>query len=118
MELLAFFGMWETTLAVAGAAASVPVIIHLLNRRRYKVVTWAAMRFLLNAQRQNTRKMRVEQLLLLLVRVTMIALIVIAMAAVMPWAEAYWAMLPNWLEPSTVFDKRIHHVVVLDASLS
>ena len=34
------------------AAASVPIIIHLLNRRKYREVTWAAMRFLLAAIRK------------------------------------------------------------------
>src|SRR5579864_4542921 len=92
--LFAFFGLWSTTLLAGGAAVSVPVIIHLLNRRRYKIVTWAAMRFLLNAQKQNTRKMRVEQLLLLLTRMVMVAAIVVAMAAVMPWAENnVWAYI-------------------------
>ena len=42
--LFAFFGLWETTLAVGAGAITVPIIIHLLNRRRFKVVTWAAMR--------------------------------------------------------------------------
>jgi len=49
MALLAFFGLFETTLFGA-AAVSVPVLIHLLNRRRYRVVTWAAMRFLLRGK--------------------------------------------------------------------
>ena len=53
MTLFAFFGLWETMLIGAGAV-SIPVIIHLLNRRRFKIVTWAAMRFLLAAQKQNT----------------------------------------------------------------
>src|SRR6516165_2964378 len=96
MPLFAFFGLWYTTLFAGAAAVAVPVIIHLLNRRRYKIVTWAAMRFLLNAQRQNTRRMRIEQLILLLVRMALVALIVFAMAAVMPWAEQLWAaVLPE-----------------------
>src|SRR6185503_17056202 len=117
--LFAFFGLWETTLAVGAGAVSVPIIIHLLNRRRYKIVTWAAMRFLLNAQRQNTKRMRVEQLILLLCRMALVALIVFAMASVMPWAEEVWA---NWL-PWDLGQKvnrntRLHHVIVLDGSLS
>ena len=45
--------LFSTPLAAAGtiaAAASVPIIIHLLNRRRYRIVDWAAMRFLLAAE--------------------------------------------------------------------
>src|SRR3954462_12774230 len=89
--LFAFFGLWATTPAVGAAAVSVPIIIHLLNRRRFKIVTWAAMRFLLAAQKQNTRRMRLEQLLLLLVRAALVLLVVLAMASVMPWAENLWA---------------------------
>src|SRR4051794_11662577 len=92
--LFAFFGLWYTALAFGAAAVAVPVLIHLLNRRRYKIVTWAAMRFLLNAQKQNTRRMRIEQLLLLLVRMALVGCIALAMAAVMPWAESLWAMVP------------------------
>ena len=62
------FAIFEAPLAaaaVAGGAVSIPVIIHLLNRKRFKVVEWAAMRFLLSAQKKNARRMRIEQLLLL-----------------------------------------------------
>src|SRR2546423_15723866 len=101
MPLFAFFGLWYTALGVGAAAVAVPVIIHLLNRKRFKIVTWAAMRFLLNAQKQNTKRMRVEQLILLATRMLLIALIVLAMASVMPWMEEMvWAHL--WPEGSGV----------------
>src|SRR5438270_13703892 len=92
MTLFAFFGLWETTLLAGAGAVSVPILIHLLNRRRFRVVVWAAMRFLLAAQKQNTRRMRLEQLLLLAVRTLILLLVVLAMASVMPWAEEnVWA---------------------------
>jgi uncharacterized membrane protein len=118
--IFAFFGIWYTALFAGAAAVSVPIIIHLLNRRRYKIVTWAAMRFLLNAQKQNTRRMRIEQLLLLLTRMTLVAFIVIAMAAVMPWAETLWAKVvpPGWVTSERRYEERVHHLFVLDASLS
>lgn len=119
MSLFAFFGFWETTLLAGAGAASIPVIIHLLNRRRYRVVIWAAMHFLLAAQRQNTRKMRLEQLLLLAVRIMLILLVVLAMAAVMPWAENLWAYF--WPEGAgfiTARAGRTHKILVLDGSLS
>ena len=53
MPLFAFiFEAPLTAAAVAGGAVSIPIIIHLLNRRRFRIVTWAAMRFLLAAQQQ------------------------------------------------------------------
>src|SRR4051794_37211083 len=115
MPLFAFFGLFWTTALAGGAAVAVPVVIHLLNRRRYKVVTWAAMRFLLNAQRQNTKRMRVEQLLLLLCRMALVGLVVFAMASVMPWAENLWAdWLPWNLGQKSTANTRLHHVIVLD----
>ena len=41
--------------AAGFALASIPIIIHILNRRRYKTVQWAAMEFLLRAMRKNRR---------------------------------------------------------------
>src|SRR5437763_1391936 len=116
--LFAFLGLWGTV-AVGAAAVSVPIIIHLLNRRRFKVVVWAAMRFLLNAQKQNTRRMRLEQLILLLTRCTIVLLVVLAMASITPWAEAIWANLwPDGAGGPRHRGARIHKIIVLDGSLS
>jgi len=55
--------------ALAGmAAATAPLIIHLLNRRRFKVVNWAAMDFLKEAVQRNRRVLHLRDLLLLLLR--------------------------------------------------
>ena len=116
--LFAFFGLWETTLAAGVGAVAVPVVIHLLNRRRFKTVTWAAMRFLLAAQKQNTRRMRLEQILLLLVRCAMVALLVFAMASVMPWAENVWASMGLVGGRGQPRATRTHHIFVFDGSLS
>ena len=40
-------------------------MIHLLNRRKFRETTWAAMQFLLAAIRKNQRRVRIEQWLLL-----------------------------------------------------
>src|SRR5437899_2925651 len=96
--LLAIFFTGPLSVVItAGAAASLPVIIHLLNRKRFRIVPWAAMRFLLAAQKKNTRRLRVEQLLLLLIRIFILLLILLAMAAVTEWAEKkLWAkMFPD-----------------------
>ena len=47
---------------------SAPIIIHLINRMRYKRIRWGAMEFLLKAQKKMKRKMIIEQLLLLILR--------------------------------------------------
>ena len=56
-------------LFVAGAAAIlIPILIHLLNKRKFKIVDWAAMEFLLDAEKKNRRRVRLENLILLLLR--------------------------------------------------
>src|SRR5437588_12424768 len=94
MTLFAFFAFWPAALAAGIGAISIPVIIHLINQKRYKIVPWAAMKFLLAAQKQTRKRMRIEQLVLLLCRMLILALIVFAMASVMGWAEDIWAMTP------------------------
>ena len=58
----------------------VPILIHILNRRRFKIVNWAAMEFLLRAMRKNRRRLRFEQLLLLATRCLLLALLGLALA--------------------------------------
>lgn len=119
MILFAFLPLWGA-LGALGAAVSIPVIIHLINRRRYKIVPWAAMKFLLAAQKQTRKRMRIEQLLLLLCRMAILAGVIFAMAAVMDYAESAWNWLglAEWGRATRVGTQRTHHIIVLDASLS
>ena len=55
--ILSFFETPLVALAAAAGAASLPIIIHLLNRKRFRVVTWAAMRFLQVSERTVERGM-------------------------------------------------------------
>lgn len=57
---------------------SIPIIIHLLQRRRFQVVRWGAMEFLRLSQRNRSRRLMIEQLLLLFLRCLIIALVVLA----------------------------------------
>jgi len=70
MEL--FLNPWSMILG--GLLISAPIIIHLINRIRYKRVEWAAMEFLLEAMKRNKRKLILEQLLLLLLRIFLVLL--------------------------------------------
>lgn len=56
-------------------AVAIPVLIHLLLRRRRQPVPWAAMRFLLEAYRSQRRRVLLEQWLLLAARCLLVALI-------------------------------------------
>ena len=91
------------------AAASVPVILHLLNRRKFREMPWAAMRFLIAAMRKNSRRIRIEQWILLAVRTLVIVLVVLAMAK--PFLESLGAL-------PVLAGQRTHRVLVLDGSLS
>ena len=62
------------------AAVAIPPIIHLLNRKRFEVVRWGAMRFLQVSERTR-RRVFLEELLLMLVRMGLIAVMVLALAA-------------------------------------
>lgn len=56
------------------------MIIHLLNRRRFRTVKWAAMQFLLKATRESRGKKRLKQLLILACRTLAIAALIVAIA--------------------------------------
>src|SRR5437870_5085311 len=120
MDLVPLFGvLFASPLAVAaiaGGAAAVPIIIHLLNRKRYVVINWAAMRFLLAAQKKNVRRLKLEQWLLLAIRTALIILLVLAMAAVMPWIEPLWQRLFPGGALATQNQGRTHRIIVIDGS--
>lgn len=60
---------------IAGAALVLaPIIIHLINRLRYRRVPWAAMEFVLKSLKKNRRKLILKQLLLLLMRCALVLL--------------------------------------------
>lgn len=107
LNLLAF-GFASPALLGWLALAAVPVVIHWLFRRRYREVTWAAMQFLHAAARKQSRRTRLEQLLLLVARVLILALIVFAFARPR-WADAGKLVRET---PPTL------RVIVLDVSLS
>ncbi|MBV8074806.1 MAG: BatA domain-containing protein [Planctomycetaceae bacterium] len=100
-------GFANGTLLWGLGAASLPIIIHLLNKRKFRETRWAAMRFLLAAIRKNSRRIRVEQWLLLAIRTLLIILVVSAMAK--PFLEGQGVVIAG---------RRTHHVLVLDGSLS
>ncbi|HXD85518.1 MAG TPA: VWA domain-containing protein [Urbifossiella sp.] len=101
--------------AAIGALAA-PLLIHLLFRKRYQIVPWAAIRFLLTAERRHRR--RIDQWLLLALRTVALLLPLFAMIAATAWAEPLW----QWFKPgkleSTSTAPRTHHVLVIDGSLS
>jgi hypothetical protein len=70
-----FDGFVNPGLAIGATLAAVPLLIHLLNRQRHKPMPWAAMQFVLAAYRKTRRRARMENLILLLLRMAAVALL-------------------------------------------
>lgn len=62
------------------ALGAIPVIIHLLNRSRFKVVQWAAMEFILRTLQKNSRRIQLRDIILMLLRTAAIILAALALA--------------------------------------
>lgn len=107
MEFLPSFAAWP--FAVAGLIAAVgPFVIHLLNRRRFHVVDWAAMDFLREALERNRRILQMRDLILLLLRTVAVLLVGFALAQ------------PFFTRSDEAYDgsKPLHTVLVIDNSMS
>jgi hypothetical protein len=73
-------GFLNLAILAGMAALVIPPIIHFLNRRRHDVVDWGAMQFL-QVNPAKKRRMFIEELLLMALRMGLIALLVAAFAA-------------------------------------
>ncbi len=85
-----------------------PVISHLISRKKYDLVEWGAMQFL-ELDPSAKRKIRLEELLLLLVRIFLIGLLAVALAR--PWIGSNWLGRFASTEPRDV-------VLIIDGSYS
>ena len=88
--------------------AAAPIVIHLINLLRHRVVRWPAMEFLLASQRKYRTRILLRQLLLLLLRVLAI------MGLVLLFAQPRWVTNLG----SILGSSRTRHVVLLDDSYS
>lgn len=61
-------------------AASIPLILHLLNLRKMKKVEFSSLKFLKELQKTQIRKFKIKQILLLIIRTLLIIFIVLAFA--------------------------------------
>jgi hypothetical protein len=101
--------MFINALMLAGVAgAAVPLVLHLLSRARYRTVDWGAMMFLLDVRARQQQTARLKQLILLLVRMTIVALLAVALAR--PVVTGRWGALAT--------EGRVTAAIVLDRSAS
>lgn len=86
----------------------VPLLVHLINMLRHRRQRWAAMDFLLASYRKQKKWIHLRQILLLLSRLVVAALLI--------------ALLSGWSGGSRILDaiggRVTHHVVILDDSYS
>src|SRR5438876_2117739 len=93
---------------VAGLALiSVPIIIHLIKRMRFRRVRWAAMEFLLKSQKRNRKRLIIEQLILLALRCFLVVLAGLLLARFLGFSSL------GFFRPQNTT-----HIVVLDDTLS
>lgn len=96
--------------ALAGlACAAGPIVIHLLNRRRFRTVEWAAMDFLREATQRSRKILEWRDLLLLLLRTVAVLLFGLALA------QPYFGQKQNG---EALSSQPVHAVLIVDNSLS
>jgi len=90
--------------------AAAPIIIHLLNRRQFKLVEWAPMEYLKLTLRTNRRRLQLEQWILMAIRTLLILILIFAVAR--PFLSGNTAAA--WLS----LGGRTSRVILIDDSLS
>lgn len=97
-----FVNPWA--MAAGTLLISSPIIIHLINRMRFRRIRWAAMEFLLKSQKKNRRRVIIEQIILLLLRILLVLLAGL--------------LLARFVGSVTGTQQTTRHVVLLDDTLS
>jgi len=113
---MTIFAVWPIIpgsiwMLLLGVSAVAPIIIHLLSKRKYNETTWAAMTYLLAAIQKNARRIQIEQILLLAVRIAILLLLALGLAD----------LSCNWsgrIGPTLIAGGTTHTVLVLDGSYS
>ncbi len=101
-----FMNPW---MLLGGLAVASPILIHLLNKRRFKIVQWAAMDFLFEADKKNRRRVQLENFILLMLRC--LAMLLIALMFSRPF-------LPSSVTSVLQQAQKLERVMLIDDSLS
>lgn len=65
-------------LLIGLAAAAIPIILHLINLRKLRTIEFSTIAFLKDLQRTKIRRLKIRQILLLVVRTLLVVLLVLA----------------------------------------
>ncbi len=79
---------------------SLPILIHLINQWRYQTKPWAAMMFLLQANRMNRGFARIRQWLILAMRTLAVLGLIVAISR--PLASGLWSMIGGAKSDTTI----------------
>lgn len=99
----------NTAFLAALTLGLLPILIHLLNRQRFKRVDFPTLRFLRELQRQKMRQVRIRQIILLALRT--LAVLCLVLALLRPVVKSSPGLLPG-------VDARTTAVLIMDRSAS
>ncbi len=74
------FNFLNSAVLIAAAAALIPLLIHLFSRRKVKVVEFSSLRHLKEMQKRQVRRIKLRQIMLLILRMLIILAAVLAFA--------------------------------------
>ncbi len=81
-------------LLAGGAAFLIPLLIHLFNRSKFRVIKWGAVHLLESVIRVNRKRIQIEQFILLLVRCAIPILLALCLARMV---IQEWNHFLNWI---------------------
>ena len=87
----------------------IPLVIFLINRRKHNLVEFSSIRFLINLKKREINKLRLFNILLLIIRT--LILIIILLIIMRPEIE-------NINIPSDISDSKISNIILIDDSFS
>src|SRR5262249_53291965 len=95
-----------TSILAGSALAAIPILIHLLHRQKVTPIAWGAMQFLLETPLKVRRRRRIDNWLLMLLRMAILALLALLLAR------------PIITDARLVSSTPVDVAIVLDHSLS
>lgn len=94
-------------LLIGALLGIIPIVIHLLNKTKYKVEPFGAMMFLIASVKARARRIKIQQLILLLMRILFFSLLALALARPV--------IMPKF---GTSGNQPVSNVLIIDSSFS
>ncbi|MDB4794212.1 BatA domain-containing protein [Pirellulaceae bacterium] len=109
-RLFSALQLLQPWMLIFGLGVLIPILIHVWNWNRQGVIRWAATGYLELAMQRLSRRMTLQQWVLLLIRMLIVSVLAISLAA------PIWELSSGVLRSQR--SKSVLHVVLLDASYS